>query len=195
MQRGELRQDWRRLRWRLRGAWQWPTFLTLTVVDALVLALLPFYADGPGGIFPALLVAGFANLVAVAVIAPVAGRLLRLVRRDLPRVVARDYAGTILLVSVTVALFAGGLAHRPAVAHAEADRAAVLLSVHNYVLEQQPALRDEIGYTDITQLEPRLYRACLPRHQVGRYLCLVVTTDQRPPGITLDHGEDRLPGR
>ena len=25
---------WRRLRWRLRGAWQWPAFIVLTIVDA-----------------------------------------------------------------------------------------------------------------------------------------------------------------
>jgi hypothetical protein len=195
MQHGELRQDWRRLRWRLRGAWQWPTFLTLTVVDAVVLALLPFYDDGPGGLFPALLLAGFANLLLVAVVAPLAGRIVRRVRRDLPRVVARDYAGTILLVGLTALLVGGGLAHRPAVAQAEADRAAVLLAVHDYVLDRAPALRDQIGYADATELEPKLYRACVPKHRAGRFLCLIVSTDQRPPGITLDHSEDPFPMR
>jgi hypothetical protein len=195
MQRGELSQDWRRLRWRLRGAWQWPTFLALTVVDAVVLALLPFYDDGPGGLFPALLLAGFANLMIVAVVAPLAGRFVRRVRRDLPRVVARDYAGTLLLVALAVLILGGGLLHRPAVAQAQADRAAVLLAAHDYVLREQPALRDEIGFTETTQLEPKLYRACVPKHRVGRYLCLIVSTDQQPPGITLDHSEDAFPAR
>jgi hypothetical protein len=195
MEPRELKQDWRRLRWRLRGAWQWPTFLALTVVDAVILALLPFYDDGPGGLFPALLLAGFANLLAVAVLAPLAGRGVRVLRRDLPRVVARDYAGTILLVALGALLLVGGLAHRPAIAHAEADRAAVLFAMHNYVLDREPALRDELLLTETTELEPKLYRACVPKHRAGRYLCLIVSTAQSPPGLTLDHSEDPFPER
>src|SRR5262245_17358113 len=57
---------WPRLRWRMRGAWQWPAFAALTVVDALLIALLPFQGDGPD-LIGALLIAGFANLLAVAV--------------------------------------------------------------------------------------------------------------------------------
>jgi hypothetical protein len=189
MERRDWQQGWRRLRWRLRGAWQWPTFLALTVADAIVLALLPFYDPGPGGLFPALLLAGFANLFAVAVAAPLAGRFVRSVRRDLPRVVARDYAGTCLLVGIAAALVAGGLLHRPAAAAAEADRAAVLLSVHNYVLAQAPELSDRLAAADTLQLEPDLYRACVPRHRAGRWLCLFVSTDQQPPGITRDRDE------
>jgi 4-amino-4-deoxy-L-arabinose transferase-like glycosyltransferase len=194
----DWQQGWRRLRWRLRGAWQWPAFLALTVADGIVLALLPFYDPGPGGLFPALLLAGFANLFAVAVAAPLAGRLVRRVRGDLPRVVARDYAGTLLLAGLTVALLVGGLLHRPAAAAAEADRAAVLMSVHDYVLTQAPELRDQLAATDALQLEPRLYRACVPRHRQGRWLCLFVSTDQQPPGITRDRDEGpnvALPGR
>jgi hypothetical protein len=189
MEQRDLQQGWRRLRWRLRGAWQWPAFLALTVADGVVLALLPFYDPGPGGLFPALLLAGYANLFAVAVVAPLAGVFVRRVRGDLPRVVARDYAGTILLVGLTVALLAGGLLHRPAVAAAEEDRAAVLLSVHDYVLAQAPELRDRLAAADTVQLEPKLYRACVPRHKPGRFLCLFVSTDQRPPGIIRDRDE------
>ena len=79
-----------------------------------------------------------------------------------------------------------------------ADRAAVLLAVHNYVLSTEPALRDRLVATDTVQLEPRLYRACVPRHRQGRWLCLFVSTDQRPPGITRERSESpnvELPGR
>jgi hypothetical protein len=189
MERRDWQQGWRRLRWRRRGAWQWPVFLALTVVDGIVLVLLPFYDPGPGGLFPALLLAGFANLVAVAVAAPLAGRLVRSVRRDLPRVVACDYAGTFLLAALAAGLVAGGLLHRPAAAAAEADRAAVLLSVHDYVVAQAPELGDQLPAADTVQLESQLYRACVPRHRRGRYLCLFVSTDQRPPGITRDRDE------
>jgi hypothetical protein len=198
MEQRDLQQGWRRMRWRLRGAWQWPAFLALTVADGVVLALLPFYDPGPGGLFPALLLAGFANLFAVAVVAPLAGRMVRRVRGDLPRVVARDYAGTFLLLGFTALLLGGGLLHRPAADAAKRDRAAVLMSVHDYVLAQAPDLRDQIAAADTLQLEPDLYRACVPRHQRGRWLCLFVSTDQQPPGITRDRDEVpnvALPGR
>src|SRR3954454_21252766 len=80
---------WPRLRWRMRGAWQWPAFAALTVVDALLIDRLPFQGDGPDAI-GAVLVAGFANLLVVAVLAPLTGLLVRPSwRPDLLRLVAR----------------------------------------------------------------------------------------------------------
>src|SRR3954452_23536729 len=94
-----------RLRWRLRGAWQWPTFLALTLLDGVLLQLLPPYGSGPGGLVPAILLAGFANLLLVAVVGPLIGRrVLRWRRPDLPRPIADDYAGTALMCALTVAL-------------------------------------------------------------------------------------------
>jgi hypothetical protein len=189
MDRREWQQGWRRLRWRRRGAWQWPAFLALTAVDAVVLATLPFYEPGPGGLFPSLLLAGFANLVAVALVAPLLGRLVRRRRPDLPRLVARDYAGTMLLIAGAALLVVAGLAHRPAAAAADADRADVLAGVHAYVLDQEPQLRGRLGETDVLQLEADYYRACVPRRQAGRWLCLFVSTDRRPAGLKLDPSE------
>ena len=57
---------WRRLRWRLRGAWQWPAFIVLTLVDVVLVARLPFQGEGADAM-GAFLVAGFFNLLAVAV--------------------------------------------------------------------------------------------------------------------------------
>src|SRR3954465_14005437 len=102
---------WPRLRWRLRGAWQWPAFIGLTLLDTLVIALLPFYGEGPDAL-AAFLLAVFVNLVAVAVAAPVAGLVLARWRPDLPRLVARDYGGTAMLVAAAVGLVMAGLAHR-----------------------------------------------------------------------------------
>src|SRR4051794_29390157 len=126
---------WRRLRWRLRGAWQWPAFAVLTVVDALLVARLPFAGEGADAL-GAVLFAGFVNLLAVALVAPLAGFVLRRRRRDLPWFVARDYAGTALLVLIACALLAGGLAHRNALAAQRADERAVFSAVHNYVVTE-----------------------------------------------------------
>jgi hypothetical protein len=182
----ERRQALRRLRWRLRGAWQWPAFLVLTVVDAVVLTRVPFYERGPGGLVAGLLVALFANLLAVGVLAPPAGLLLRRLRPDLPRVVAANYAGTTLLVALALLLLAGGLAHRPRAEAESAARRAVLGSVHDYVLTQEPALRGRLAEADVLRLEPGLYRGCVPGRDPGRWMCLIVSTKQRPPGVTRD---------
>jgi hypothetical protein len=181
----------RRLRWRLRGAWQWPAFAALTAVDGVLLAELPFTGDGTD-LFGGILLAGFINLAAVALLAPLAGRALRRRRPDLPRLIASDYAGTALLAAITTALLAGGLLHRPALADERDDERAVAAAVHDYVLTQAPGeYRAGLGALDAIRIVPDEYRACVPGDDPSRWLCLIVSTDQRPPGITID--EDQAP--
>jgi hypothetical protein len=176
----------RRLRWRLAGAWMWPAFAVLTLVDGLVLDLLPFYGDGPGGFVPALLLAGFLNLLAVAVLAPLGGRVLRRRRPDLPRLVAADYAGAWLLAGIAALLIAGGLVHRPAVAAADDDERAAAAAAHDYVVAQERSYSDGLASIDAMRLEEDLYRVCVPGDDPRRWLCLFVSTDQRPAGVTRD---------
>ena len=175
---------WPRLRWRMRGAWQWPAFAVLTVVDAVLIARLPFRGDGADAL-GAVLLAGFFNLLVVGVAAPLCALALRRVRRDLPSVVARDYAGTALLALVTCALVAGGLAHRSDVVEQQADRAALMMGLHDYVLSQAPEFRAGLRSPDVVQLEPDRYRACVYGSE-RLPLCVFVNTDQRPAGIRRD---------
>jgi hypothetical protein len=175
---------WRRLRWRLRGAWQWPAFIVLTLVDAFLVARLPFQGEGADAI-GAFLVAGFLNLLAVALLAPACGWLLRRRRRDLPFMIARDYAGTALLLVITLAILAGGLTHRSAVLEERADQRAVFAAVHDYVVESAPQFVGGLGTLDNLKLETDRYRACvLGPEQLP--LCLIVNTDQSPAGVTRD---------
>src|SRR3954454_13280859 len=59
----------RRLRWRLIGAWRWPLYVAITVIDALVVVWLP--PNGHDALFvPALVICSFANLFLIGVIAP-----------------------------------------------------------------------------------------------------------------------------
>src|SRR4051794_34671480 len=149
---------WPRLRWRMRGAWQWPAFAALTVVDAVLIARLPFQGDGPDAI-GAVLVAGFANLLVVAVAAPLAGTLIRRRwRPDLPRMIARDYAGTVLLGLMTVVLVTGGLIHRTGLQREHRARAAAVAATHDYVFAQAPAFRAGLAAADVEQKETDLYR-------------------------------------
>jgi hypothetical protein len=175
---------WRRLRWRLRGAWQWPAFVVLTVVDAVIIARLPFQGEGADAI-GALLVAGFFNLLAVALLAPAFGWLLRRRRRDLPFLIARDYAGAVLLVGIFCAIVAGGLIHRSAVLEERADQRAVFAAVHDYVVETAPAFVVGLDTLDDLKLETDRYRACVLGPE-KLPLCMIVNTDQRPAGVTRD---------
>ena len=176
----------RRLRWRMRGAWQWPAFAALTVVDALLLTRLPFYEEGPGTLVGGLLLAMFFNLLAVAVVGPLLGVRLRRRRPDLPRPIAADYASTAVLGVICAGLLAGGLLHRPAVAAEHADVAAVAASTRDYVERHASDHRAGLARMDAMRVEKDLYRSCVPGADPRRWLCLFVSTDQHPPGVTED---------
>jgi len=184
---GQVERVWpRRLRWRLRGAWQWPAFVVLTLVDGVLLSELPPYADGPPGVFPGVLLAAFVNLLAVAVVAPFVGWLVRRRRPDLPRFVASDYAGAWLLAGITASLVMGGLAHRSEAAADDAREAAVARAMHDYVVSQEPQYAGGLDDIDAIRLEPDRYRACIPGRDERHSVCLLVSTDQDPPGIIRD---------
>jgi hypothetical protein len=175
-----------RLRWRMRGAWLWPAFFGLTAIDGALIVLLPPYDGAPQQLLGGVLLAGFANLLAIAVAAPLAGRLLRRRRPDLPRMIANDYAGTALLVALGATVLAGGLAHRPAVASEREERAAVWAAVHDFVTAQAVEWRGGLAQVDALRLEDDSYRACVPGDDPRRWLCLIVDTDQRPAGVVRD---------
>ena len=177
-----------RLRWRLRGAWMWPAFFAITALDVVTLALLPVAGSDGIDVVPALLIAGFFNLVAIAVVAPMLGLVVRRRRRDLPREVARDYAGTALILGVAVALLVGGLIHRPAVLEAERDQRAATRALHDYVVSQAgPTYQARLGTVSLFETdEDDLYRGCVPSEEVNRSLCVFIDTSTDPPGVTRD---------
>jgi hypothetical protein len=179
------------MRWRMRGAWLWPSFVVLTVLEGIALEVLPVAGDGPGGVVPGVLLAGFANLIGVATVAPLAGRRLRRRRPDLPRVIADNYAGTALLCAIAVGILALGLLHRPSVLAEQQARRAQLGAVHAYVVAQAPEYRAGIALADSMRLQEDYYRTCVPGPDPKRWLCLFVNTRQHPAGVSLDH--DRAP--
>ena len=179
---------WRsRLRWRMRGAWQWPAFAVALVVDTVLLSRLPIAGDQGPDPFPALLLAGFFNLIVVAVGAPLAGAWLRRRRRTLPKVVADDRAGTVLLVGLAGVLLVLGLAHRPAVREERDAVTAQARQARAFVLAQAPRpFRANVDRMDTWKQGPGLYRTCVPGPDPRRDFCVLVTTDQSPPGVTRD---------
>jgi hypothetical protein len=175
-----------RLRWRMRGAWQWPAFAVLVVVDAILLHVLPIAGDGPG-LYAAVLLALFFNLVTVAVLAPMAGWMLRRRRRDLPDVVASDYSGAVLLLGLTGVLAGLGLLHR---GDMQARRDAFARGVHQaraYVAHSAPAqYRRHVDEMTSLRFDGGLYRICVPGDDPSRALCVFVDTTQQPPGLRRD---------
>jgi hypothetical protein len=181
-----------RLRWRRRGAWMWPLFVVLTLVDGLILHHLPFTGDGSPYIAGAL-IAGFANLVLVAVVAPLIGLWLR--RRDpsLPWRVAWDHAGVGALLALTLILVGTGFAHRPAVLAEEREfdlQAAVARQV--LLHRAPPPYRRNLARADTWALGPELYRTCAPRDDGERAFCVLVDTSTDPPAARVD--PNRTPG-
>lgn len=176
-----------RLRWRMRGAWQWPCFALLTLIDGLLLHRLPPYGTGPSTFVAALLLAGFGNLFVVAVLAPLVGRRVRKRRGDLPRMIADNYAGTALILSAGAALLLAGLVHRPALAAERDDAAAAAARTHDYVVaEAPPEYRARLAEMDVMRLTEDEFRSCVPGTDPRRWFCLFVSTDQRPAGATRD---------
>lgn len=180
----------RRLRWRMRGAWMWPAFLALTLADGVLLSALPPYEGAPPAVFPGVLLALFANLLVVAVLAPFAGRALRRRRPDLPRMIAADYAGAGLLALIAAGLVVAGLAHRSGHAAEEARRQALAKVMHDYVVTTAPEYVAGLSHIDAIRTEPDRYRVCVPGRDERHSLCLLVRTDQSPPGFTRDTSQD-----
>jgi hypothetical protein len=173
-----------RLRWRLRGAWMWPTFVVLTVVDAVVLHLLPFQGD-KAGLVPSFLVAGLFNLAAVAIVAPVIGVLVRRRRPDLPRLIATDYAGTVLLALVFATLLVAGIAHHGKVSSDAARLRAATAAGKRFSVANAPRpFRDNVGAaTTVTIEHGRTYRTCAPNLDGRRAWCVIVSTGGSAPRI------------
>lgn len=194
MDEGVVRARWRdtarRARWRLRGAWMWPTFAVLTLVDAVLIHTFPL-AGKETSLVGGLLLGGFFNLLVVAVVAPLVALVVRRRRPDLPRVVAVDYAGALLLVGVTATFLAVGLAHRSTILAGREALALQAEAARRYIAAQAPhAHRARMHEMTTLQLEEGLYRTCVPGDDPDRWLCLFVDTSTALVGVTLDDSRE-----
>jgi hypothetical protein len=182
----ERRSRLRRLRWRLRGAWLWPTFAIVTVLEMPLLHWLPLSGERTG-LVGALLLAACLNLIAVAVIGGLGGAALRRRRRDLPKVVADDYAGTAALALVAVVFVAVGLAHRPETVAEREAFGEQSLAVQRWLAANGGLFeRAHAGAATTLRIDADLYRTCVPTRQPRRWLCLVVDTSASPPTVRPD---------
>ncbi len=173
MERGWLH----RLRWRRRGAWLWPAFVAMVAVDAAVGYLRPPAGDSES--IPAAAIAGLAlNLLAVLLLSRPLGALLRRLRPDLPGIVARNYAGTSVVVAVTLVLLAAGLAHHGSVVADQAAMRDATVRAEAWIGDRAPAeFRRDVGLSSTFAIQPgSVYRTCVPSQDGDRTYCVIVKT-------------------
>lgn len=185
----------RRLRWRLRGAWQWPAYAVLTVLDAVILHELP-----PGSesieFIPGLIIASFGNLFLMGVVAPWLGK--RLAERErigsgngiplsVRTEVLKDRSAAILIALGSVGLLAAGLASRPLKVN-ETERLeqnADLFS--DFVRDEAPAeIVRNIDTANTIRLEEGYFRTCVNYDDRTRVWCAFIDVDAQPPLVRKD---------
>ncbi|HEX4108262.1 MAG TPA: hypothetical protein VHX88_09030 [Solirubrobacteraceae bacterium] len=178
-----------RWRWRVSGAWQWPTFALLVVGELVMLPALPPWGE-QFGFISAFVIVGALNLVIVAAVGPLAGAVLRRRRRDLPTIIAQDRASAMLIGALFLAFLGLGIAHEGQIDRQAAEYDAQSNAVRAYVAAHGAAVyRRNIDRANSWQVDPHLYRTCVPSQDPGRDLCLFVDTSHAPPTLRIDSSD------
>jgi hypothetical protein len=164
-----------RLRWRQRGAWLWPMFAVTCVLDGVIAHELPTLGDREsfyGGLVAGLIL----NVLAVVLCCRPGAMLLRRLRPDLPVGVARNYAGAAAVLSVSAALLAVGLVHRPTIVSSERMLSDVTARAEAFIGARAPAtFRAEAARTDTYTIQAGYaYRTCVPSQDGRRTYCVIV---------------------
>jgi len=188
----------RRLRWRLRGAWQWPAYAVLTLLDALILHKLPPVREGVDFV-PALIVSSFANLFLIGAVAPWLGRRLAARERaeggnGVPLAVRaeifKDRTAAILLALAAVGLVAAGLGNRPAVVAETDDLEDAIELLQDHVAATAPhEIQRNIDIVNTDRLEEGYFRMCINYDQRDRAWCVFVNVRAEPPTVVRDPSE------
>jgi hypothetical protein len=164
-----------RLRWRRRGAWLWPAFVGMTIVDGVVGHVLP--PAGETQSVPAAALLGLVlNLLAVLLLSRPLGTALRRLRPDLPVMVARDYAGTGAVLCVGIALLAAGVAHRPFVLARQRTMQDAIARAQAWIGFRAPdEFRRNLRLANTVAVQAgSIYRTCVPSDDRKRTYCVVV---------------------
>lgn len=164
-----------RLRWRQRGAWLWPTFVVLTIVDGFLLHALP--AAGSTQTLVGGIVAGMVfNVLAVLLLSRPGGALLRRRRKDMPVGVARNYAGAGAVLFVTTVMLAIGLAHHATIASQKRALDDAIVRAIAYIGDRAPPqFRANASHTNTYTIQAgAMYRTCVANRDGTRDYCVIV---------------------
>jgi hypothetical protein len=160
----------------------WPVFAVLTVVDGVVMHQWPPIGTRIPDVVIGAILALFANIFLVGVVAPWLAR--RLVERDrqgrgerFPPEVYLDRTATTLLALGAVGVLAAGLANlRVSTAETDAlkeagDRAEAYVNAH-----AEPEIKQRLNGANSARLGDGYFRVCVPYLDATRQYCIFVDT-------------------
>ena len=190
-----------RLRWRLRGASQWPAFVAFTLLDGLVLDRLPPVSTSGLNFIEGVLIATFANLILVGALAPFLAR--RLARRarvvpagavappEVEQEVLRDRTATVLLAIGLLACIVSGLANRPVIVSETRETEEAAIAVRDFVRHlDNEELDRNLETANTARFGEGIFRTCIARDDRERFFCLKVDTNKEPAEVTRDPSEE-----
>jgi hypothetical protein len=172
----------------------WPAFIAVTLIDGLLLHLLPPIGTGVD-LIPAILLATFGNLILIGAIGPWLARRIWARRPTAEpgappraqREVLTDRIGTGLLLAGIVGVLAAGLAARPTVVSETEDTQRNAEAFRNVVLHTGNAeLIRNLETANTVRLREDYFRTCIARDDRRRYFCAFVDTGTDPAQVTLD---------
>ena len=190
-----------RMRWRLRGAWMWPSFVAITLLDGVLLHKVPPVREGID-LIPAILLATFGNLVLIGAVGPwLARRTWKRRPAADPGAPAKaqlevltDRIGTGLLVASIFGILAAGLAARPTIVVETKERERAAKELEDYVAAHGgDELRRNLEASDTARLADGYYRSCIPHDDRDRWTCFFL--DARGEATTLVRDPSQLPNK
>lgn len=164
-----------RLRWRRSGAWMWPAFVVMTVIDAIIVHARPMTGDGQS-LIGGLVIAMVFNVLAILLLSRPFGALLRRRRTDMPGVVARNYGGTAAIGLITLIMLSAGLAHHAALTEEQHTLREAIARAEAFIGDHAPAPFRAMAYhTDTYTIQAgEVYRTCVPDRTLSRTYCVIV---------------------
>ena len=173
----------------------WPTFVGLTVLDGVVLHLLPPVRTGID-LIPGILLATFGNLFLIGAAAPWLARRLEARRQaaapppappEAALEVLTDRVGTALLAAGLVGVVAAGLGARPVVVSETRNTEENARVVRDRILSSgDDELVRNLETANTIRLGDGYYRTCVARDDRRRYYCLYVDVKRDPPKVVHD---------
>jgi hypothetical protein len=192
-----------RLRWRLRGATQWPAFVVLTIADGLVLDALPPVSTTGLNLIEGVLIATFANLFLVGAVAPWLARRLADRRAaaletagapapaQAARDVLQDRVATALLLAGLAGVIASGLANRPLIVSETDATEENARALTRYVEHSgNDELIRNLETANTIRLGEGYFRNCIARDDRERYFCVFVDTREDPAEVVRDRSAE-----
>ena len=188
-----------RIRWRLRGAWMWPTFIAITLLDGVILHELPPVQEGYP-LIAGILIATFANLVLIGAVAPWLARRIWSRRPSAapgapPRAqleVLTDRIGTGLLLASLMGLVAAGLAAKPVVVAETEEKERAARELYRYVTGHgSEELKRNLEASDMVRQGDDYFRACIPNDDRDDRTCYLL--DVRRRDVRIEEDPSSLP--